>query len=210
MNNVRLIAKTEPVLPNIPSSEGIISYCARVSNKSNQDNYETAPKLIRYCVNNAHWSVLEMNNLVIEVTTTRLISAQILRHGFKAQELSQRYTDVSVANLELRAQGSSNRQGSLDESVGEALQDIASEAVDVSYEAYNHLVKNGVALECARSVLPMCSETTVYLNNTLRGWVHYCQVRMDEHTQKEHREIAKQVWTILKEEYPNVIKAIDE
>jgi len=207
---VKLIAKTEPVLSNIPNSESLIGYTARVSNKKNQENYDTAPGLIKYCVKNKHWSILEMVNLVIEVQTTRAISAQMLRHGFKVQELSQRYTGVSVAYPELRSKGSSNRQGSLDTHPGEALQDIANQSVDGAYEAYEFLIKNGVALETARMVLPMCSETTLYLNNTLRGWIHYCQVRMDEHTQKEHRDIACAVWVILKKEYPNVIKPLED
>ena len=210
MNRVKLISKSEPVINEVPGSEELISYTARVSNKGNQKNWETAPRLIDYCVKNHHWSVLETVNICFEVNTTRAISAQILRHGHKAQELSQRYTGVSISYPELRMKGSTNRQGSLDTLASQQLHNKAQKALDELYLTYNKLIDAGVALECARSILPMCSETTLYLNNTLRGWIHYCTVRMDEHTQKEHRDIAKEIFNILGEHYPNVMESISK
>ena len=209
MSKVRLISKSKPVITDIPGSEELISFCARVSNKSNQHNYKTAPKLIDYCIKNKHWSILETINICFEVKTTRMVSAQILRHGHKAQELSQRYTGVSIAYPELRMRGSTNRQGSLDTLASPELHNEAVEALNAIYDTYKKLIDSGVALECARAILPMCSETTMYLNNTLRGWIHYCLVRVDKHTQKEHREIAKEIFNILRKEYPNVIKSIE-
>ena len=206
----KLIAKTEPALECIPNSEALISYCCRVSNESNQLNFETSLALVKYCIREKHWSVLEMVNVVIRVKTTRAISAQMLRHNFKVQELSQRYTPVDIEYPSFRAKGSTNRQGSLPDEVGEELNRIGMESINQSYEAYNFMVKNGVALESARMVLPMCTTTILYLNNDLRGWLHWIQVRTNEHSQKEHRDVAFACKAILEEAYPGVFKTMED
>jgi len=210
MSKVRLISYTQPVLDSIPDSEALIAFCARVSNKSNQENWKTAPKLVKWLVEHRHWSPLEQVNVCMEITTTRAISAQIMRHrSFSFSERSQRYTKPSISYPELRMKGSSNRQGSLDTKANCALHTVSMEAIDKGWEAYNHLVENGVALESARMVLPMCTDTVVYMNGTLRSWVHYIQLRTEEHAQKEHREIAMECKEILKDLYPNVMSIIE-
>ena len=208
---VKLVSYTQ-VDPNndlICDSEALIAFCARVSNKSNQENWKTAPQLIRWLVEHDHWSPLEMVNVCMEITTTRAISAQIMRHrSFSFQELSQRYTKPSIDYPDLRIKGSNNRQGSLNTKASGKLHKVSQVSIDAGWEAYNHLVENGVALESARMVLPMCTETTIYMNGTLRSWIHYTRIREEIHTQKEHRDIANGCSDILKELYPNVMKVI--
>lgn len=179
------------------SLQDIVAYCARVSNPANQNNTETNEKLIKYLINNNHWSPLEMVSVCLEIETTRDIARQILRHrSFSFQEFSQRYAvaDLGFVTREARLQDTKNRQNSIEtddvvlEDEWEILQNKVSEAAG---EAYNWAIENGIAKEQARAVLPEgLTKSRMYMNGTLRSWVHYIQLRSGNGTQKEHREIA--------------------
>lgn len=218
MNSVKLVAYTNPVIEvddKKMNADEFIAYCARVSNPSNQNNNLTAPKLIRYCINNHHWSIFEMVNVVVEITTTRDIARQILRHrSFSFQEFSQRYADPTTAlgftTREARLQDPKNRQNSIElvnDFERSNLQDewnfLQQQLVNHSQEAYNWAIKNGIAKEQARSVLPEgLTLSRMYMNGSLRSWIHYCDLRMGNGTQKEHREIATQCYNIITDLFP--------
>jgi thymidylate synthase (FAD) len=197
-----------------PNAEEVIAYCARVSNPSNQNNHETAPRLLQYCVRHQHWSVFETANMCVEINTTRSIAAQILRHrSFSFQEFSQRYAEVVVpaAIPELRRQDTKNRQNSiddLDDVVKRNFQFRIGNLYSDCYGLYKELIAAGVAKECAREVLPMASPTKLYMNGTVRSWLHYCDLRTGSGTQKEHAVIAGQIQDILYSEIPNVCEAM--
>lgn len=181
-----------------------IAYCARVSNPANQHNTLTAPKLLKYLAKHKHWSPFEMANLVIEIETTRDIARQILRHrSFSFQEFSQRYAEVESmpAYREARLQDNANRQSSIevdDEKLLHNWETMQSYALGASLGAYHWALDNGIAKEVARAVLPEgLTMSRMYVNGTIRSWLHYCSVRMDASTQKEHREIAQACWAIL-------------
>jgi thymidylate synthase (FAD) len=179
------------------SLQDIVAYCARVSNPANQNNTETNEKLIKYLINNNHWSPLEMVSVCLEIETTRDIARQILRHrSFSFQEFSQRYAvaDLGFVTREARLQDTKNRQNSIEtddvvlEDEWEIFQNKVSEAAG---EVYNWAIENGIAKEQARAVLPEgLTKSRMYMNGTLRSWVHYIQLRSGNGTQKEHREIA--------------------
>jgi thymidylate synthase (FAD) len=199
-----------------PDSEELISYMARVSNPSNQTNTETSAKLIKYLITHNHWSPFEMVNMCVEINTTRSIAAQILRHrSFSFQEFSQRYADVTTIGTpvipSLRRQDTKNRQNSID--------DLSTEKKEIFYrrigqlfaeseDLYREMVSSGVAKECARDVLPMSSPSRLYMNGTIRSWLHYCDLRTGNGTQREHAVIAGQVQDILYSEIPNVCRAM--
>ena len=193
-----------------PNAEELISYMARVSNPANQTNQETAPKLIRYLIKHHHWSPFERVNMCVEIETTRSIAAQILRHrSFSFQEFSQRYAEVTLKPEMpyFRAPDPKNRQNSTDTLSEEVLREadqVAAVALVESYKAYNRLLELGVAKECAREVLPLSTPTTLYMNGTVRSWIHYCQLRCANGTQKEHQMIARDAWKLLEEHLPNV------
>jgi len=197
-----------------PDAENIISYCARVSNPANQTNYDTAPKLLKYCVEHGHWSVFETANMCVSIETTRSIAAQILRHrSFSFQEFSQRYARVEkqAGIPELRRQDTKNRQNSiddLDEVMKKHLQFRIGSHYSNCYGLYKELLDAGVAKECAREVLPMAAPTTMYMNGTIRSWLHYCDLRTGHGTQKEHALIAGQIKDLLHQFLPNVCKAM--
>ena len=197
-----------------PNAEELISYMARVSNPSNQSNTETSAKLIKYLIKHNHWSPFEMVNMCVEIETTRSIAAQILRHrSFSFQEFSQRYAAVTTpAEIpELRRQDTKNRQNSIDD-----LDDVVKKHLEYdigkfyaqSYNLYKRMLEAGVAKECAREVLPLASPTTMYMNGTIRSWLHYCDLRCKNGTQKEHALIASQIQDILQEYLPNVCEAM--
>jgi thymidylate synthase (FAD) len=197
-----------------PKAEELISYMARVSNPSNQSNTETAPKLIRYLIKHNHWSPFEMVNMCVSIETTRSIAAQILRHrSFSFQEFSQRYAQVTEQAQvpELRRQDTKNRQNSIDD-----LDDVQKKFFEYKighlysecYRVYQDLLDAGVAKECAREVLPMAAPTKLYMNGSIRSWLHYCDLRTSNGTQKEHAQIAAQVQDILYSELPNVCAAM--
>jgi len=197
-----------------PNAEELIAYMARVSNPANQNNTETSPKLIRYLIEHQHWSPFEMVNMCVEIDTTRSIAAQILRHrSFSFQEFSQRYAEVTVpaAIPSLRRQDTKNRQNSiddLDEVVKRNFQFRIGSLYSDCYGLYKELVAAGVAKECAREVLPMAAPTKLYMNGTVRSWLHYCDLRTSHGTQAEHAQIAGQIQDILYEHLPNVCAAM--
>jgi thymidylate synthase (FAD) len=199
-----------------PKAEELIAYMARVSNPSNQLNTETSAKLIKYLIAHQHWSPFEMVNMCVEIKTTRSIAAQILRHkSFSFQEFSQRYADVSCIGSpvipSLRRQDQKNRQNSIDDLNAEKkqiylrrIQQHFAEAEDL----YQEMVSAGVAKECAREVLPLSSPTRMYMNGTVRSWLHYCDLRTGNGTQREHAVIAGQIQNLLYKHLPNVCEAM--
>lgn len=188
---VELVAVTRPL--GFITIEEFIIQCARVSSPDNRDNHETAPKLLAYLMQHQHWSPFEMVNFAVEIETSRAISAQLCRHrSFSFQEFSQRYAKVeNLEYVELRKQADKNRQSSLEVIDTDAeMYDGIADKLAATMNLYKDLLANGVAKECARMVLPMCTQTTIVMNGTLRSWIHFLQQRCDEHAQKEIREIA--------------------
>lgn len=217
MRTVKLISMSQPIESNLETAEDLISYCARVSNPSNQANTETSNKLLKYCVKNEHWSIFEMVHIVMEINTTRDIARQILRHrSFSFQEFSQRYADASQLGFtvrEARLQDTKNRQNSID-TTDKLLQrtwKIKQEQLISEVKlAYKWAIENGIAKEQARAILPEGNTNSrLYMAGTLRSWMHYCQLRMDNGTQKEHREIAKECWNILCDNF-NFLKEMEQ
>ena len=208
--NVSLVSITQPFISDLKSPEDIIAYCARVSNPTNQLNTETAPKLLKFLVKHKHWSPFEMVDMTLEIKTSRAIAAQILRHrSFSFQEFSQRYSQAQVLEkLELRKQAAKNRQSSTDEYQNSTLQAKVREHVAKGISLYNNLIEDGVAKESARMILPLTVETTMYMKGSIRSWAHYIDLRTEENTQKEHREIAEACKEIFKENLPTVSEAL--
>jgi len=219
MGFARLISVTKPELTPLIreefSAEDLIVYIARVSNPENQMNRDTAPKLIKYLITHNHWSPFEMVDVTFEIKTSRAIASQIVRHrSFSFQEFSQRYSKVTdFEPIELRLQGDKNRQ------VGEEiipvtsqqhtiLTNLISETTRSSEHCYELLLRNGVAKEVARMVLPLTTQTTLYMKGSLRSWIHYANLRSSKDTQKEHRIIAQQIKSRLIELFPNVSIAL--
>ena len=208
--NVSLISITQPFLSDLKNPEDIIAYCARVSNPNNQLNTETAPKLLKFLVKHKHWSPFEMVDMTLEIKTSRAIAAQILRHrSFSFQEFSQRYSQAQVLEkLQLRQQAAKNRQSSTDEYQNSTLQAKVREHVAKGISLYNNLIEDGVAKESARMILPLTVETTMYMKGNIRSWAHYIDLRTEENTQKEHREIAEACKEIFKQNLPTVSEAL--
>jgi thymidylate synthase (FAD) len=195
-----------------PDAEKHIAYCARVSSP-NQDNPEYA-KLIRYCVKHNHYSILEMASMCLEITTTRAISPQILRHrSFSFQEFSQRYAEAaSYESYTARRQDLKNKQNSIEDMSEDDLQwfvDAQKQVWDSSYGLYEEALSKGIAKEQARTLLPLNTVTKLYMNGTIRSWVHYIQVRTDPSTQKEHRDIAMAAKKIFIEQFPTIAEAME-
>lgn len=207
--SVKLIAITKPVIDECSTSEQLVAYCARVSNPKNQTNHDTSDRLLRFLIKEKHWSPLEMTNIIMEIRTTRDIARQILRHrSFSFQEFSQRYSSVDVNNFqyrETRLQDKKNRQNSIvtdDIGVISNWNMIQQEVMDLVIDRYNEALELGVAKEQARAILPEgLTPSVMYMNGTLRSWVHYCAVRIENGTQKEHQDIAKMCWDILCKEF---------
>ena len=219
MAEVNLIGITKPsAYTECTTANELVAWAARVSNPSNQNNTATAPKLVQYLIKNQHWSPLEIVHVSMEIRTTRDIARQILRHrSFSFQEYSQRYADptkdLGFVVREARLQDSKNRQNSIevdDARLAEewSMRQIA--ATDAALDAYNWAIYNGIAKEQARAVLPEGNtESVMIMSGSLRSWVHYCQLRMDKATQKEHREVAELCWLIIGAHFPDVIKALE-
>lgn len=223
--NTKLVSITKSLISDKPlSAEELIVYVARVSNPSNQLNSETADKLIAYMVKNKHWSPFEMVDMTVEIVTSRGIAQQILRHrSFSFQEFSQRYAEVSEFEpIQLRQQAKTNRQSSSEVFDPELLTDaqgmgttgeLASVAIQkhikASEELYKNLLHSGVAKECARFVLPITTQTKIYMKGSVRSWIHYLQIRCDGHSQLEHRQIALEIMEIFKANFPNISKALE-
>jgi thymidylate synthase (FAD) len=220
MNTAKIIAMTEPKIwtdapgdPQKLSVDEFIAYVARVSNPSNQNNSLTAPKLLKYLMKHKHVSPFEMVHVVMEINTTRDIGRQILRHrSFSFQEFSQRYADptqdMGFVTREARLQDTKNRQNSVetsDESLRELWEEMQRHLTTKSKETYQWAIGNGIAKEQARAVLPEgLILSRMYMAGSLRSWIHYCQVRTDASTQKEHREIAMQAWDQITDEFPSL------
>jgi len=198
-----------------PDAEKQIVYMARVSNPSNQNNQETAPRLIKYLIKHKHWSPFEMASIQVEIETTRAIAAQILRHrSFSFQEFSQRYSSIdqlgTVGLPHLRSQDLKNKQASHDDLDPEKV-DLMNKQIQTLYhnvfDYYEYLLSQGVAKECARSILPLGTPTRIYMSGTVRSFLHFCQIRCGIETQLEHRLIANEIKDILEKELPNTYEA---
>ena len=195
-----------------PEAEKIIAYCARVSSP-NQNS--TDLKLLAYCIKNSHWSIFEMATLTIEISTSRGISPQILRHrSFSFQEFSQRYSAVDKSGLVVyaaRRQDVKNRQNSIDdlpEEIKKEWEERQLENWKRAFEHYSWALNNSIAKESARFVLPLGCSTRMYMQGTVRSWIHYIKVRASEETQKEHRDIALGIKDIFVKEFPVTSKAL--
>ena len=223
MQSVTVVAVSEPQIINnggfVISIDEFIAYVARVSNPSNQLNSETAPQLLRYLAKHKHWSPFEMVNIVMEIETTRDIARQILRHrSFSFQEFSQRYADptkdLGFVIREARLQDEKNRQNSVETDNGQLHQDWAdyqSTVLDEARIAYVWAIQNGIAKEQARAVLPEgLTQSRMYMNGTLRSWIHYCELRMGIETQKEHREIATMAWEEITKIFPSLSDVLSD
>lgn len=226
---VKLVSITKSLVDEKElSAEELIVYIARVSNPSNQLNSETSDKLISYLIKNKHWSPMEMVDMTVEIITSRAIAQQILRHrSFSFQEFSQRYSEVTeFENVQIREQAKQNRQSSeykpefekldgvkyIEDWTSKEYSGMASSLIQShitsSENLYKALIKSGVAKECARMVLPLTTQTKIYMKGSIRSWIHYLQIRCDEHCQLEHREIANEIKKILDTNFPNISKSL--
>lgn len=212
MYDVKLVSITKPelVVDKKLTPEELIVYIARVSNPSNQMNKETAPKLINYLIKHKHWSPFEFVDMTVEIITRRSIAAQILRHkSFAFQEFSQRYSTVSnIAPVQLRKQAKTNRQSSEDVIEDFALERDVEQHFSNSKMLYDKLITAGVSRETARDILPLATETTMYMKGNLRSWITYLNVRLHKTTQKEHREIAVAIKEIIVDKFPTISSAL--
>jgi len=199
-----------------PDAEKTMAYVARVSNPSNQDN-ENYAGLLRYCIKHNHWSVFEQSHMTLEIETSRGIAAQILRHrSFTFQEFSQRYADANLLASdipipELRRQDEKNRQNSTDDLEGYlklTLEAQISEHFMAANNLYKRLLEHGVAKECARFVLPLATQTKIYMTGSCRSWIHYIDLRSAHGTQKEHMQIAEACREVFKQQFPTVSEAL--
>ena len=208
MSNVELVWAT-------PEAEKLIVKMARVSNPSNQENWETGPKLLKYCLDHKHFSIFEMCSLCVKIDTERDISAQILRHrSFSFQEFSTRYAEAQPLTIpELRKQDLKNRQNSTDD-LDVSVKRYYRERIDFVYaqiqSIYNEMIEDDVAKECARRILPLSTQTTLYMHGTLRSFIHYIKVRTDASTQLEHRLIAIEIKKIFCNQFPIIGQAAFE
>lgn len=211
----KLVSITEPKINSVAmTAEELIVYCARVSNPENQLNTETAPKLIKYLIDHKHWSPMEMVSMCIEINTSRAIAAQILRHrSFSFQEFSQRYsTATRLEQIELRKQGETNRQvGDVPLNFAKNIEifDKIKKLQDQTLDLYEELISQNVAKECARMILPLNTSTTLYMSGNIRSWIHYLQIRSNQDTQKEHRNIALDIKKIFTRNFPCISDALN-
>ena len=209
MQKVKLVSVT-------PDAEKTMAYIARVSNPNNQEN-ENFSGLLKYCITHEHWSVFEQSSMTLEIETTRAIAAQILRHrSFTFQEFSQRYAKSNelgrITLPELRRQDTKNRQNSIDDLDPFTVQKLQMQMNTLFSSAqslYNQMIEEGVAKECARMVLPLCTPTRIYMTGSCRSWIHYINLRSAHGTQKEHMDIAEACRKVFTEQFPIVSKALD-
>jgi thymidylate synthase (FAD) len=208
--SVKLISVT-------PDAEKTMAYVARVSNPANQDN-ENYARLLAYCIKHNHWSVFEQSFMTLEIETTRAICAQILRHrSFTYQEFSQRYADSSLLSKdiplpELRRQDTKNRQNSIDDldpTLIDKMERQMKTLFSSSMALYQQMLEAGVAKECARNVLPLCTPTRIYMSGSCRSWIHYINLRSANGTQKEHMDIAEACKKVFVEQFPTVAEALE-
>ena len=209
MNTVRLVTVT-------PKAEETMGYVARVSNPKNQDNPDVAG-LLKYCIKHQHWSVFEQAHMTLEIETTRAIAAQILRHrSFTFQEFSQRYAKSNelgeIELPELRRQDVKNRQNSIDDLDEKVVDKLNRQMITLFSSAeslYKQMIEEGVAKECARMVLPLCTPTRIYMTGSVRSWIHYINLRSAHGTQKEHMEIAESCKNVFVDQFPVVSEALE-
>ena len=209
-SNIKLVSVT-------PDAEQHMAYVARVSNPKNQDNDQFAG-LLKYCIKHGHWSVFEQAFMTVEINTTRGLAAQILRHrSFTYQEFSQRYADSSmladqIPLPELRRQDEKNRQNSTDD-MNPRMVNHYNRKMEQHFKQgmklYQNMLKDGVAKECARFVLPLATPTRIYMTGSVRSWIHYIDLRSAHGTQKEHMAVAEGVGSIFSEQFPTVAQALD-
>lgn len=213
---VELISITKPVKKDLLefSSEELMSFVARVSNPSNQMNTATSSKLLGYCIKNSHWSVFEHVNMTVEITTSRAIAAQILRHrSFVFQEFSQRYSEaLTNEKVEARRQDTKNRQNSIadmDEEDKEWFERQQKRLWGEAKAEYDEAIRRGIAKEQARFLLPLSTQTTLYMTGNVRNWIHYISLRSENGTQKEHADIAIAIQNIFIEQFPAISEALE-
>lgn len=210
MSKVWLVGITDPKVDGVSSVNDLLAHIARVSNPNNQFNTETATKLLKYLVRHRHWSPFEMAHMVVGIDTTRDIARQIIRHrSFSFQEFSQRYAsaeDLGFETRECRLQDTKNRQASLetnDLELHKIWQGLQQESLRYAKRAYTWAITNGIAKEQARAVLPEgMTHSRLYMAGSIRSWIHFCEVRCDPSTQKEHREVAHQCREVLIQNFP--------
>jgi len=204
---------TVSLVHTTPDAEKLIAYMARVSNPDNQDNPESE-RLIKYLIKHKHWSPFEMVNMCVQIETTRSVAAQILRHrSFSFQEFSQRYAKVDKHALlpMLRRQDEKNRQNSIDDLDVYTIKDFMvkiNSLFELGESLYNEMLEAGVAKECARDILPLATPTKMYMNGTLRSWIHYIDLRTANGTQLEHKLVAEEVKRIFQDQFPLISKAV--
>ena len=207
--SVKLISVT-------PDAEKTMAHIARVSNPDNQDNPNYAG-LLKYCIKHNHWSVFEQSSMTLEIETTRAIAAQILRHrSFTFQEFSQRYAQSNslgeIKLPDLRRQDTKNRQNSIDDVVPFVKQKLEAQMITLFSSAqslYNQMIEEGIAKECARMVLPLCTPTRIYMTGSARSWIHYIELRSANGTQKEHMDIANACKSIFIDTFPTIAEALE-
>jgi len=221
-SEVKLVGMTQPsAITGCHSANELIAYAARVSNPNNQNNEKTAPKLLKYLIKENHWSPFEMVSVTMEITTTRDISRQIIRHrSFSFQEFSQRYavSESFIKDREARKPHPKNRQLSMIDDdperqakAQEVFNEMQAEVAKVSKDYYEMALNAGIAKEQARALLPEgLTETTLYMAGTLRSWLHYCELRRGHGTQKEHIEVANKCWEVLSQHFPDVCAAVED
>jgi len=209
MEKVKVVSVT-------PDAEKTMAYIARVSNPANQEN-DNFSGLLKYCIQHEHWSVFEQSSMTLEIETTRAIAAQILRHrSFTFQEFSQRYAKSNelgkIELPQLRRQDKKNRQNSIDDLDPFVQQKLESQMITLfssCQSLYNQMIEEGVAKECARMVLPLCTPTRIYMTGSCRSWIHYINLRSSHGTQKEHMDIANECRKVFIDQFPVVSEALD-
>ena len=209
MKKVKLVSVT-------PDAEKTMAYIARVSNPNNQDNDKFAG-LLKYCIQHQHWSVFEQSSMTLEIETTRAIAAQILRHrSFTYQEFSQRYAQSNelgkIELPDLRRQDTKNRQNSIDDVDPFVKQKLEAQMITLfssSQSLYNQMIEEGIAKECARMVLPLCTPTRIYMTGSARSWIHYIELRSANGTQKEHMDIANACKSVFIDTFPTIAEALE-
>ena len=211
MAKVSLVGLTKPSIETgCHTAEELVAYAARVSNPANQNNNETAPRLLKYLMKHKHWSPFEMVHITLEIQTTRDIARQILCHrSFSFQEFSQRYAVATgFTEREARLQDEKNRQNSIevdDDHIKHEWMHAQARVRNFAKKEYEQALKMGIAKEQARALLPEgITESTLYMAGSLRSWIHYCELRMGPETQKEHREVAKMCWDIICTHFPSI------
>lgn len=215
MSEVSLVALSKPsAITDCNTAAELVAYTARVSNPTNQNNTATAPKLLGYLIREDHWSPFEMVHMTMEIKTTRDIARQILRHrSFSFQEFSQRYAEATEwETREARLQDLKNRQNSMetdDPEINEMWNVVQKKLIKNAEDAYKWALEQGIAKEQARAVLPEGNTmSTLYMAGSLRSWIHYCQLRTGNGTQKEHIKVAEKCWEIIEQHFPDVVKAL--